>query len=341
MINDCDESAIWTSSSSEARTITVNPPNRDVMAIGARTPFSFTFSTSYTVLDISTFTLDLKFLATANTNLQSNIRCAIYTTTGSTLLHLFDKFDYSSLSAVAIEYKIQDTTLSIPAEIGTVSYKFLCHGGEVMDTAPSSSSLINVKNILGTTIAEGQGTDQSGNYASLRTVSSSSVANVTMAKTFDIAGQDSVYTFNIKTQVLTTTSTTGVVTNTTRFKAGSYFYVEFARDISPRFNQMGIIRCYHESYPTYCKYESERRIAFIARTDLHHNQTYGHNFSIIGVQRPADFQNYKKMYFALVPYLSSFNELTYQNSDSIEDVATTDQSATTLPVVLFAQESGN
>ena len=155
MINDCDESAIWTSSSSEARTITVNPPNRDVMAIGARTPFSFTFSTSYTVLDISTFTLDLKFLATANTNLQSNIRCAIYTTTGSTLLHLFDKFDYSSLSAVAIEYKIQDTTLSIPAEIGTVSYKFLCHGGEVMDTAPSSSSLINVKNILGTTIAEG------------------------------------------------------------------------------------------------------------------------------------------------------------------------------------------
>ena len=133
----------------------MNPPNRDVLAIGARTPFSFTFSTSYTVLDLSKFTIDLKFLATANTNLISNLRCAIYTTTGSTLLHLFDKFDYSSLSAVNIEYREQDTTLNIPTEIGTVSYKFLCHGGEVMETAPSSSSLINVKNILTSTIAEG------------------------------------------------------------------------------------------------------------------------------------------------------------------------------------------
>ena len=104
-----------------------------------------------------------------------------------------------------------------------------------------------------------------------------------MTKTFDIAGQDSVYNFNVKTQALSTTSATGVTTTSIRFKAGSYFYVEFARDISPRFNKMGIIRCYHESYPTYCKYESERRIAFIARTDLNHNQTYGHNFSIIGV----------------------------------------------------------
>ena len=133
----------------------MNPPNRDVLARGARTPFSFTFSTSYTVLDRSKFNIDLKFLATANTNLLSNLRCAIYTTTGSTLLHLFDKFDYASLNLIAIEYKLQDTVLSTPVEIGTVSYKFLCHGGEVMENAPSSSSLINVKNILTATIAEG------------------------------------------------------------------------------------------------------------------------------------------------------------------------------------------
>ena len=100
------ETATWTSSSQEDRTITVNPPNRDVLAIGARTPFSFTFSASYTVLDISKFTLDLKFLATANTNLLTNLRCAIYTTTGSTLLHLFDKFSYASLSAVEFDYKL-------------------------------------------------------------------------------------------------------------------------------------------------------------------------------------------------------------------------------------------
>ena len=76
----------------------------------------------------------------------------------------------------------------------------------------------------------------------------------------------------------TTTNTESI-----RFLAGSYLYVEFARDISPRFNKLGIIRCYHESFPTYCYYESERRIAFLARSDLNHNNTDGHNFSIVGV----------------------------------------------------------
>ena len=141
----------------------------------------------------------------------------------------------------------------------------------------------------------------------MRNVSSNLIANVTLAKTFDLVGQDSTYTFNVKVAAKSETSATNVTKTTIRFKAGSYFYVEFARDISPRFNRLGIIRCYHESYPTYCKYESERRIAFIARTDLSHNQTYGHNFSILGTQRPAEFINYKKMYFALVPYLSTFN----------------------------------
>ena len=42
------------------------------------------------------------------------------------------------------------------------------------------------------------------------------------------------------------------------------------------------------------------------------------------------------MYFALVPYLKEFNDLTYQSSDSIEDAATTDQVATTLPVVYYS-----
>ena len=104
-INTCDDDETWSSSSEEDRSITVNAPNRDVMGIGARTPFSFTFSTSYTVLDLSKFTIDLKFLSTANTNLNSNLRCAIYTTLGSTLLHLFDKFSYTSLSAVEFEYR--------------------------------------------------------------------------------------------------------------------------------------------------------------------------------------------------------------------------------------------
>ena len=98
-----------------------------------------------------------------------------------------------------------------------------------------------------------------------------------MTRTFDEVGLDSTYTFNI--------ITTGLVNSETnktevRFMAGSYLYVEFARDIPPRFNRKGIIRCFHENYPTYCYYESERRIAFLARTNLDHNQTNGHNFSI-------------------------------------------------------------
>lgn len=69
VINDCDINTAWTNSSKEDRLITVNDPNRDVIVIGARAPFSFTFSTSYTVLDRSSFKIDLKFLATTNTNL--------------------------------------------------------------------------------------------------------------------------------------------------------------------------------------------------------------------------------------------------------------------------------
>ena len=79
----------------------------------------------------------------------------------------------------------------------------------------------------------------------------------------------------------------GRVTISVRFPSGSYFYVEFARDIPPRFNKLGVIRCYHEDSPTYCKYLSERRIAFLARTDLNHTHSYGHNFTIIGVQKPS------------------------------------------------------
>ena len=95
-----------------------------------------------------------------------------------------------------------------------------------------------------------------------------------MTTTFDQTGQDSIYSFNVKTYE----NDQGI-----SFAAGSYFYVEFARDISPRFNKLGVIRCYHEDQPTHCKYEGERRIAFLARTDLSKEQIFGHNFSIIGV----------------------------------------------------------
>ena len=43
------------------------------------------------------------------------------------------------------------------------------------------------------------------------------------------------------------------------------------------------------------------------------------------------------MYFALVPYLKDFNELTFQEN-SIEDEETLDQSVTVLPVVYLSQE---
>ena len=104
-----------------------------------------------------------------------------------------------------------------------------------------------------------------------------------MSTNFDQGGLDSTYIFNIKT-VAKLNLTTNL--SSIRFLAGSYLYVEFARDIPPRFNRLGIIRCFQESNPTYCYYESERRIAFLVRSNLDHKTTYGHNFSIIGVQRP-------------------------------------------------------
>ena len=50
-----------------------------------------------------------------------------------------------------------------------------------------------------------------------------------MTKTFDLPGQDSTYTFNIK--VAAKAEADEII-----FKAGSYLYIEFARDISPRLN---------------------------------------------------------------------------------------------------------
>ena len=68
------------------------------MVIEARTAFSFSFTSNYVVLDASKFNINLAFLATANANLISNLRCAIYS--GNTISHLFDKFSYSTLTAV-------------------------------------------------------------------------------------------------------------------------------------------------------------------------------------------------------------------------------------------------
>lgn len=121
-----------------------------------------------------------------------------------------------------------------------------------------------------------------------------------------------------------------------RYLAGSHMYIEFARDLAPRFNKLGIIRCYHENLPTYCNYESERRIALLIRTDLNHNNSYGHNFTVVGIQRPATFARNKVMYFALVPYLSSFKSMTFHDGTSISDEAPDTLSSTLLPVVYYS-----
>ena len=127
-----------------------------------------------------------------------------------------------------------------------------------------------------------------------------------------------------------------MTTTSIRFLAGSYIYVEFARDLSPRFNRLGIIRCYHESNPTYCNYESERRISILVRTDLNHNNTYGHNFSVVGIQRPISFPNNKEMYFAIVPYLGTFNTMAFHDSSSISDEAPDSLTSAILPVVYYS-----
>ena len=103
LINDCTSEQTWTSTTKEDRNITVLEPNRDILVAGARTSFSFSFTSTYTILDISKFTINLAFLATTNSNLVSNLRCAIYV--GSSISHLFNTFSYSTLTAVEFEYK--------------------------------------------------------------------------------------------------------------------------------------------------------------------------------------------------------------------------------------------
>ena len=81
---------------------------------------------------------------------------------------------------------------------------------------------------------------------------------------------------------------------------------------------------------------TERRIAFVVRTDLNHNKTEGYSFSIVGVNQPASLANYNTMYVALVPYLGTLKTLLFQDNSTIIDTITADSgTVTTLEVTQY------
>lgn len=73
---------------------------------GARSPFSFTFTSDRAFLDVGFFVFDLGFLGT-ETNLASdnknNLRCALFK--NDVISHDFSKFSITNLSKVEIYYK--------------------------------------------------------------------------------------------------------------------------------------------------------------------------------------------------------------------------------------------
>ena len=284
MINRCSVLSDWTSDAQLVRQIGVGVPEDEAVK-EMRSAFSVAFSTDFEVLDLSYFVLDLAFIGSENAGIRPNLRCFLLE--GSEVSHDFSRIDTSSLSNVIAYYKEKDTAYQNPYEFGKVGYKLKCWGGRVISNSPGNLERITVQNYLGSQlIGEGEGADLKSYYDSrlVSVSSSSSIATVELSKSFNAKGQDATYLINIKTVVKKVEVEYGVWEDRIRFISGSIIYLEFARDLSPRLNKLGLIRCYQEDSPTYCNFIDERRISILVRDSLNHSISQGHNFSIIGIQ---------------------------------------------------------
>ena len=284
MINRCSVLSDWTSDAQLVRQIGVGVPEDEAVK-EMRSAFSVAFSTDFEVLDLSYFVLDLAFIGSENAGISPNLRCFLLE--GSEVSHDFSRIDRTSLSNVIAYYKEKDAAYKNPYEFGKVGYKFKCWGGRVISNSPGNLERITVQNYLGSQlIGEGEGADLKSYYDSrlVSVSSSSSIATVGLSKSFNAKGQDATYLINIKTVVKEVEVEYGVWEDRIRFISGSVIYLEFPRDLSPRLNKLGLIRCYQEDSPTYCNFIDERRISILVRDSLNHSITQGHNFSIIGIQ---------------------------------------------------------
>jgi len=90
------------------------------------------------------------------------------------------------------------------------------------------------------------------------------------------------YTFEVEVQ--NPTNTSPISWYPIRFKAGSWFYVEFTKATAPLFSKGGKYRCEIDKVVTYCTTMYERRLAILINKDLDPSITVPiYNISIIGI----------------------------------------------------------
>ena len=126
-LGSCSTAADWNSTTKETRSITVESLTTENSIAYSRGYFYFKFSSSNEILDYSKFTIDLSLLATANSAILSNLRCFAYKS--DEISHDFAKFEYSTFSAINLEYKTKDTSSLVkPYIFSSISYTFKCFG---------------------------------------------------------------------------------------------------------------------------------------------------------------------------------------------------------------------
>ena len=157
LLADCSSSATWGYTTAISRSLTIDDLVTETSIANARGYFSFKFSSSNDFLDESKFTIDLSLLSTSNSLLMKNLRCLAYKS--NTVSHDFALFDFTSLSAISLEYRTKYSTLARPYEYSSIAYEFKCTGGKVPDTIASLSK-IHVTNLIGSSLtAEGYSVD--------------------------------------------------------------------------------------------------------------------------------------------------------------------------------------
>ena len=120
VVSSCSSNVEWGTGTTNKYTLTMTNPSFSLRA-GARGPFSFTFTTDRSYVDIGYLVFNLGFLAT-ETNLASdnkgNLRCTILA--NNKVSHDFGKFIMTNLSNIQVYFKTFSQTAI--TTLSTASY---------------------------------------------------------------------------------------------------------------------------------------------------------------------------------------------------------------------------
>eukprot|EP00828_Plagiopyla_frontata_P040954 TRINITY_DN5690_c0_g1_i4.p1 TRINITY_DN5690_c0_g1~~TRINITY_DN5690_c0_g1_i4.p1 ORF type:complete len:622 (-),score=47.52 TRINITY_DN5690_c0_g1_i4:1951-3816(-) len=297
----------WTSGPKVEKALIVESPTF-IQIANLRDQFEFSFRTNTEYFDFGRFYINLGFLGEQNSNYVNNIRCAMYR--NNELSHDFAKFSIASLANIEIQFR--ELNAFKATSIGLQSYKFKCSGIKMPAYAPTVITQLNVTYQVGSgTICTGATNDLSKMYDTK--VLNSEIFNTTkvaMTKGFNSVGQEANYTFKISTR---DPQYDGGYISTPRtfFQAGSTIFIEFARDIAPRFSKGGVIRCEQDNDTIPYWIIGERKLAFEIKTALDPLNNYGHNFTVYGISQPKSITKYNTLYFGIAGNSTKLENLTY------------------------------